>query len=87
MRHDPTDPKVQASYQAMVKETIAQWQEIKKTGLKVEFIDGPDPYGNNPRKAILDVQNNNHLWVYPTDSGYGEGTAAKDFNVNEQPLL
>jgi hypothetical protein len=87
MRHDPTNPKVQASYQAMVKETIAQWQEIKKTGLKVEFIDGPDPYGSNPRKAILDVQNNNHLWVYPTDSGYGEGTTAKDFNIKEQPLL
>jgi hypothetical protein len=87
MRHDPSDPKVQASYQAMVKETIAQWEEIKKTGLKVEFIEGEDPYENNPRKAILDVQNNNHLWVYPTDSGYGEGTAAKDFDIKQQPLL
>jgi hypothetical protein len=71
MKHDPRDPEVAASYAAMIQETIAQWEEIKATGLKVEFIRGEDPYGN-PRNAIIDVVENNHLWVFPTDDGFGE---------------
>ena len=42
MKRDPNDPRVKASYRAMIDETLAQWQAIKKTGLKVEFIpEGP----------------------------------------------
>ena len=37
MKHDPNDPKVKASYEALAKETIAQWDALKKTGLKVEW--------------------------------------------------
>jgi ADP-Ribosyltransferase in polyvalent proteins len=83
MKSNPSGPEVKAAYDAMIAETLAQWQEIKKTGLKVEFIAGADPYGN-PRNAILDVVNNNHLWVYPTESGFGtEGDATDRAN----PLL
>ena len=83
MKSDPADPLVKEAYDAMIRETLAQWQEIKKTGLKVEFITGDDPYGN-PRNAILDVVNNNHLWVYPTESGFGtEG----DDTDRANPLL
>lgn len=87
MAHDPSDPKVKASYAAMIKETLAQYQEIKATGLKIEFIDFAktgDPYGN-PRNAILDVVNNNHLWVFPTDIGFGSDATAVDVSGN--PLL
>jgi hypothetical protein len=38
MKDDPTNPQVKASYDAMIKETLDQWQAIKKTGLKVEFM-------------------------------------------------
>ncbi|MDQ3023660.1 MAG: hypothetical protein M3R04_04625, partial [bacterium] len=73
-------------YRALIDETVAQWHEIEKTGLKVEFIKGgKDPYGN-PRKAILDVVNNNHLWVFPTDAGFG-GAASADVDVSGNPLL
>lgn len=72
MLHAPQDPRVKAAYAAMIEETVAQWQAIKETGLKVEFITGDDPYGNNPRLAIQDVVENNHLWVFPTDFGYGD---------------
>jgi hypothetical protein len=85
MKHDPSDPKVKASYAAMIKETLAQYQEIKKTGLKIELITGADPYGN-PRKAIMDVVNNNHLWVYPTTSGFG-GTESAGVDITGNPLL
>jgi len=83
MKHDPADPQVAAAYRAMIDETLAQWQAIKDTGLKVEFIRGEDPYAATPRLAILDVVENNHLWVFPTDSGFG----SSDLDVSDNPLL
>lgn len=85
MEHNPNDPEVAAAYAAMINETLAQWQAIKATGLVVEFIDGADPYGN-PRNAILDVTENNHLWVYPTDAGFG-GTESLAIDITGNPLL
>jgi hypothetical protein len=35
-----------------------------------------DPYGN-PRNAINDLVQNKHLYVLPTESGFG-GTRAKE---------
>jgi GNAT superfamily N-acetyltransferase len=85
MEHAPGDPEVAAAYDALINETLAQWQAIKETGLVVEFIDGPDPYGN-PRNAILDVVSNNHLWVYPTDAGFG-GSESAAIDISGNPLL
>ena len=70
MIHDPKAPDVKASYGAMIAETLAQYEAILETGLVVEFNDGEDPYGN-PRNAILDVVNNNHLYVFSTKDGFG----------------
>lgn len=70
MAHDAQQPDVKAAYAAMIAETLAQYEAILGTGLAVEFIDGADPYGN-PRNAILDVTTNNHLFVFPTTSGFG----------------
>ena len=83
MKHDPTNPKVKAAYSAMIEETIAQYQAIKETGLKVEFIEGKDPYAASPRMAIEDVKNNNHLWVFPTDAGFG----TEGVDVKGSPML
>jgi len=81
--HRPNDPEVAAAYDAMVRETLAQYQAIKATGLKVEFItDGKDPYGN-PRNAILDVRENNHLWVFATADGFG----SSGFDPDSSPML
>jgi hypothetical protein len=70
---DPTLPGVQASYDALNKETMAQYQAIKAAGLKVNFIkpSQADPYESSPRLAVEDIRNNNHMWVYPTDAGFG----------------
>lgn len=85
MKHDPANPEVKAAYDAMVIETLAQWQVIKSTGLKIEFIkEGQaDPYGVSPRQAIMDVRDNNHLWVFPTSGGFG----SSDADVRGNPLL
>jgi ribosomal protein S11 len=81
MPHAPDDPVVAAAYDAMIEETIAQFQLIKDTGLQIEFIDGEDPYAASPRLAILDVVENNHLWVFPTEGGFGQG------EVSDSPML
>jgi hypothetical protein len=75
MQHNPTDPKVKASYDAFKKETKAQWNAIKDTGLKVDFKQ-PYPYGANPREVTEDVRNNNHMTVFPTEEGFGTNVEA-----------
>ncbi len=83
MEHAPTDPDVQAAYQAMIEETLAQYEYVLESGLEVEFIVGKDPY-TSPRDAILDIRENNHLWVFPTREGFG---SRAEFEAIDNPLL
>jgi hypothetical protein len=88
MKDDPKNPAVRASYDAMIKETLAQWQTIKQTGLKVEWVKPgqKDPYALSPRLAAMDVSENNHWWGFPTDLGYGSGVGKS--NTDEtNPML
>lgn len=84
MQHTPNDPATRASYDALIKETADQYQAIKKTGLKIEPIPPgmEDPYAANPRMAARDVAENNHLWFYPTEQGFG--TVNK---ISDNPML
>ena len=82
MKHDPSDPRVKRSYDAMIKETPAQYDAMRKAGVNVEFNNGTDPYGN-PRNAILDVTKNDHLSVFGTRDGFGSGK----LDVSDNPLL
>ena len=84
----PNNPDVREAYQAMADETMAQWQFIKDTGIKIEFIkpDMDNPYPNGSRDVLIDIRDNNHMWVFPTDSGFGEA----EFTAEEEaanPLL
>jgi hypothetical protein len=88
MKHDPTNPEVKAAYEAMAKETLDQYNEIVKEGIKIEFFDPAkgDPYAGNPNNVFDDVKRNKHMWVYPTSEGYGTtGYTAEDILNN--PLL
>jgi hypothetical protein len=42
----------------------------------------PDPYATNPRLAARDVAENNHLWFFPTEGGFG--TVNK---ITDNPML
>lgn len=88
MAHQPNDPVVRAAYDALIEETLAQYQFVKATGLTAEFIaEGQaDPYAASPRLATQDVVENNHLWVFPTDDGFG-GSASSDVDISGNPLL
>jgi hypothetical protein len=87
MANDPADPQVRAAYDQMARETLAQWSVIKRSGLQVEFnAGGVDPYLDNPRNAILDVVNNNHMFVFSTEEGYGQ-TGISDAERAVNPML
>jgi hypothetical protein len=76
MPHAPNDPNVAASYDALKNETLAQYQHAVNNGYRFEFYpEGEDPYPNSPREAVLDLHHNKHMYVYPTETGFGtEGT-------------
>ncbi len=87
MPHDPSHPLVRASYDALLRETLGQYQAMKKAGTKLEFYPdvNNDPYKSNPRLAVEDIRHNNHMFVYPTDAGYGTGDQLP--GADENPML
>lgn len=87
LKHDPQNPEVKAAYDALVKETAAQYQAVVDSGLKVEFIDFAkqgDPYAASPRLMTEDVRDNNHMWVFSTRDGFGSDA---EFDPIDNPLL
>lgn len=84
MKNNPSAKDVKKSYDALVEETMKQAEAARKAGIKFEFYPDPksDPYGN-PRNAINDIVTNQHLYVYPTDAGFGSINEALAAN----PLL
>jgi hypothetical protein len=87
MKHEPNHPKVKAAYDALINETMAQFQHLKSKGLKVSSIKQgqPNPYPNGSKDLLHDVRNNKHMWFFPTDQGFGsEGGAPKDHPLLQQ---
>ena len=85
MANNPNDPNVKKAYNALVEETMAQYEALRKQGYKFDFMpESGDIYGN-PRNAINDIVLNKHLSVFPTEQGFGgpSATAASEAN----PLL
>lgn len=84
MPHAPTDPEVRSAYNALIRETLDQYQEIKKMGLKIEFIkpEMRNPYPQGSKQVLKDIKNG-HLWVFPTEEGFGSSTA----DLAGNPLL
>ena len=78
MAHEPDNPAVKASYDALYDETRQQYRHIRQMHpeLKIEPITGADPYAATPRLAARDVGENNHLWFFPTEGGFGTGEQA-----------
>lgn len=83
MKNNPSDPKVKKAYDALIDETMAQYEAARKSGIKFEFMpEGVDVYGN-PRNAINDLILNRKMYVFPTESGFGTINKASETN----PLL
>lgn len=71
-KHEPQAPHVQQAYNALIGETNDQFKHMLGTGLKISKIQ---PGQENPYKSskdlFHDIHNNNHIWYYPTDQGFG----------------
>jgi hypothetical protein len=79
---DLDNPEVRAAYEALARETLAQFRAVQRLGFTFEFIKGENPYAT-PADAIRDLQQNKHLWVFPTEDGFGSLNAAD----SRHPLL
>jgi hypothetical protein len=74
MPHTPHDPDTKAAYDALIRETLAQYQAIKESGLKITPTGAADyPYKTNPREVVKDVADNNHMAFFKTSEGFGPG--------------
>ena len=82
-QHTPNDPHVKSAYDALINETKDQYAHMLNNGLKVSKIQ---PGQENPYKTskdlFADIKNNNHIFYFPTDQGFGSGDAGGD-----HPLL
>jgi hypothetical protein len=68
------DPAARASYDAMIRESLAQYQAMKGAGIKITPVDSASyPYGANPRAAVKDIADNQHMAVFKSDAGFGTG--------------
>ena len=84
MKHDPKDPEVKKAYDAMAKETIAQYEAILEEGYMVE-INNQEPYANSA-DMIADLRDNKVMKIFSTESGFGD-TPITDDQRSENPLL
>tara|TARA_Y100000361_G_scaffold154355_1_gene179933 strand:- start:9765 stop:11108 length:1344 start_codon:yes stop_codon:yes gene_type:complete len=65
--NNPNDPRVVSAYEALKKETVNQYRQMMKDGVKITF--SKNPYPESPYLALKDISENNALKVYPTDAG------------------
>jgi hypothetical protein len=64
--------QVERSYNAFREETADQYAMLMSKGYQFEFMPvGQDPYGNSPWGAMRDLGENQHMYVFPTDEGFG----------------
>jgi ribosomal protein S18 acetylase RimI-like enzyme len=87
MKHDPSNPKVRAAYDELIKQTKAQYQALVDAGYEFTFYDGDtDPYDGKPWRAVRDLRDNKRMAVYGTYAGYGtEGIT--DAELENNPML
>jgi len=83
MENNPSNKAVKKSYDAMIEETMEQYEALRKKGYTFSFMpESGDIYGN-PRNAINDIVQNQRLSVFPTEQGFGSLVEASQAN----PLL
>ena len=69
MKHEPNDPAVQAAYRALAEETLAQYQYVRASGIKIEAIVPWQPAPLSAKAQALDVT----VTRAPSEIGKGYG--------------
>ena len=84
LESDPENPEVKEAYQAMIDETIEQYNAIIEAGYTLE-VNNAEPYQSS-QEMIEDLRNNKNLKIFSTESGFGEG-GVTDADRASNPLL
>lgn len=86
MPHDPQNPAVRRAYDAMIQETLDQYNALRNSGIDFRFLrEGmEDPYAASPALGYRDMVENGRLFVFPTDFGFGTSAS---FDPSTNPLL
>lgn len=86
MADNPNDPETKKAYQAFADETKQQWEMLhNETGVQIELSKTGDEYASE-KEMLDDIRNNNHLYVFDSESGFGD-TPITDKMRAEHPLL
>lgn len=83
MKDDPSNKDVKKAYDALIEESLAQYEAARRAGVKFEFMPKDQDLYGNPRNAINDIVTNQHMYVFPTQDGFGTQVEASAAN----PLL
>src|SRR5262245_39014983 len=83
------DPAALSAYDAMIRETLAQYQAIKNSGLKITPVGAADyPYGANPRAVAIDVGDRGRMSFFKSEPEIGAFGVGTGENVAQNhPLL
>lgn len=80
----PNDPAVQASYNALKTEVMAQYKAMTDAGYSIEPWTGEgEPYKSSA-DAVKDIRENKHLYYLQTDKAFGQSA---DANTAGGPML
>lgn len=86
MKHDPNNPEVKKSYNAMADETANQFDFLVQNGYSVEVFEGTgEPYKNS-QEMLKDLIDNKHLFMLSTEKDFGQNPIT-DKQRDENPLL
>jgi len=64
LKHEPENPEVKKSYDKLKKETLEQYNFLKKKGVKLEEWDQAGQPYQNSKEMAEDVKKNKHLYFF-----------------------
>lgn len=80
MEHNPNDPSVKSAYKKLIEEVSTQYDDLVSGGLKVDKIQGENPYKTS-KDLVNSVKSTNEMKYFPTEQGFGSGA------ILDNPLL
>jgi len=85
MEHQPNHPHVKEAYNSLISETGKQFQDMVDSGFKFSAIKQGqgNPYKTS-KDLHKDIEENGHLWFFPTDQGFGSQEEGQN---NDHPML
>jgi hypothetical protein len=84
MENNPNSPDVKAAYNALAKETLAQYKALLAAGYEIEISE--ENFYKNSQEMIDDVVKNKRIKIFSTEAGFGNKPISKK-SRKENPML